>query len=689
MGRKILTDAGYEVMTVNNGSAALKKIAEKKPDLIVLDVYMPGYSGLEVCQRLKESRETQRIPVLLTVGKLEPFKPEEARRARADAYIVKPFEASELLVALTKLEDKIVPQAEPYKPGRFAKAIAAVEEITQSEPSFGDTDSGWKNRISFPSAPAKTAEPEPAPEEIPPAGRRGFRDFFRLEPKRSAQQPENRDGIPKDITPEEIAAITAAAARIEKADGTAPAGEENKEPAAEVQSRDKAAVQGAELKQGETAVPGPSHQAATSPSAAEDAAAVTFATPVETRPLAADSSSASAHAPAASSAAHPEAESVEETKVTSAPSEASGDENVAEPAESVPSAARAPADAEVLAALQTLAPVSSSAATLASHSGPRWVAEAVALSSDEASLVLETEMQKAFAAFAAASESGFATFATASSGDPGDNGQPATTAVAVLPEEASNSAPVSASISEASEPRPEGVPIPAQQAEAPASLEAPSAVEPDAPVGKSEESSLSPGSTESTSAATSFTETIDRDSTASRDGSPASLPNSQESPVTPVIENKAAAPESAPPGASESDIPVTVPSIATTADASSTTSEPTAAEPAASSQPADGSAELDRKDEAEEDAAHAAAWANWHQIRQTVTASTSQLADEATAALKEIAADHGSEPEARAAAAGANAAASNPDAIASIVDSVLAELKPKLVQEIAKKLKKE
>src|SRR5882762_774358 len=92
MGRKILTDAGYEVVTVNNGSAALKKISENKPDVIVLDVYMPGYSGLEVCQRVKETRDTAHIPVLLTVGKLEPFKQDEARRARADAFIVKPFE---------------------------------------------------------------------------------------------------------------------------------------------------------------------------------------------------------------------------------------------------------------------------------------------------------------------------------------------------------------------------------------------------------------------------------------------------------------------------------------------------------------------------------------------------------------------------------------------------------------------
>src|SRR5437667_11746498 len=131
MGRRILADAGYEVITVNNGSAALTKIAEHKPDLVVLDVYMPVYSGPEVRQRIKDTRETARVPVLLTVGKLEPFKPDEAKRARADAFIVKPFEASELLSALTKLEDKIVPEARRPK-GRFGKALIEGEE------QFGD-----------------------------------------------------------------------------------------------------------------------------------------------------------------------------------------------------------------------------------------------------------------------------------------------------------------------------------------------------------------------------------------------------------------------------------------------------------------------------------------------------------------------------------------------------------------------
>ena len=142
MGRRILIDAGYEVITVNNGSAALKKIHESRPDLIVLDVYMPGYGGLEVCQRLKESGETTKIPVLLTVGKMEPFKSEEARRVRADGHIVKPFEASELLAALTKLEDRIVPQAEPSR-GRKGKSEKRTRSWQVADPavSFDDTHS--------------------------------------------------------------------------------------------------------------------------------------------------------------------------------------------------------------------------------------------------------------------------------------------------------------------------------------------------------------------------------------------------------------------------------------------------------------------------------------------------------------------------------------------------------------------
>src|ERR1039458_5755978 len=168
MGRKILADAGYDVLTVNNGSAALKRIAESKPDLIILDVYMPGYSGLEVCQRLKDSSETAHIPVLLSVGKLEPFKPQEARRVRADAHIVKPFEASELLSALARLEESIVPPAQ--RPG-FCAPISGVAEFgteeessKEGEANAADADTGRKNALRFASAKKTKEQPDVAPD---------------------------------------------------------------------------------------------------------------------------------------------------------------------------------------------------------------------------------------------------------------------------------------------------------------------------------------------------------------------------------------------------------------------------------------------------------------------------------------------------------------------------------------------
>jgi CheY-like chemotaxis protein len=226
MGRKILADAGYDVITVNNGSAALKRITEIKPDLIVLDVYMPGYSGLEVCQRLKDTAETAHIPVLLTVGKLEPFKPEEARRVRADAHIIKPFEASELLTAITRLEDRMVPQSE----ARFSTSVSGLERFGGEErgrkaESGGETDTGWKSRLRFPSK-KKKEEPEPEIEEVAQA--ENFRDFRKKkgkagngpaftvkEPAPPGQEPGLVPDIPRDITPEELDALSALAAKLD------------------------------------------------------------------------------------------------------------------------------------------------------------------------------------------------------------------------------------------------------------------------------------------------------------------------------------------------------------------------------------------------------------------------------------------------------------------------------------------
>lgn len=228
MGRRILSEAGYEVVTVNNGAAALKKLVEQEPDLVILDIYMPGYGGIEVCQRIKENLETSGIPVLLTVGKLEPFKPDEARRVHADAHLVKPFEATELLAALTRLEDKMVPQPMPVasRPtrGKTADAVAPVKDK-----KFGNPESGLKHRLTIPPPEAKRPVPvrtETRPEPVAPTPpNTAFREFTHPEiPETTnvaSSLPAGHVQLANDITADEIAAIAAAAAALESNVGIA------------------------------------------------------------------------------------------------------------------------------------------------------------------------------------------------------------------------------------------------------------------------------------------------------------------------------------------------------------------------------------------------------------------------------------------------------------------------------------
>ena len=100
IGTKILAAAGYDVITVSNGVAAIKKIAELHPDLVLLDVHMAGYSGIEVCKKMKATVEIAQIPILLTVGKMEPFDAGEASTAKAHGLVTKPFDDRNLISAV-------------------------------------------------------------------------------------------------------------------------------------------------------------------------------------------------------------------------------------------------------------------------------------------------------------------------------------------------------------------------------------------------------------------------------------------------------------------------------------------------------------------------------------------------------------------------------------------------------------
>ena len=81
-----------DVVVVSNGEECLAVAGELKPDLILLDVMMPKLDGYQTCRRLKQSPETQAIPVIFLTAKAQQFEMKQGLDAGALGYLVKPFD---------------------------------------------------------------------------------------------------------------------------------------------------------------------------------------------------------------------------------------------------------------------------------------------------------------------------------------------------------------------------------------------------------------------------------------------------------------------------------------------------------------------------------------------------------------------------------------------------------------------
>jgi two-component system alkaline phosphatase synthesis response regulator PhoP len=88
---------GYEVVTALDGEQALEKVAQQKPDLIVLDIMMPKLDGYETCKVLKSREETRDIPVILLSAKGRNVDQKTGFEVGADDYITKPFSPRKLV----------------------------------------------------------------------------------------------------------------------------------------------------------------------------------------------------------------------------------------------------------------------------------------------------------------------------------------------------------------------------------------------------------------------------------------------------------------------------------------------------------------------------------------------------------------------------------------------------------------
>jgi CheY-like chemotaxis protein len=186
-------DQGVEVVGVGNGEAAVRKVPEINPDVILADVFMPVRSGYEVCEFVKNDSRYMHTPVVLLVGAFDPLDEHEAQRVRADGVLKKPFVPPEPLINLVKAllvksaSERLVAVAAPAA-STSASAEAAhpktapathehdfvdepTEELVAPAPVValpGSKSAGYESPVAFGSLLATPAEELPALDETDP-----------------------------------------------------------------------------------------------------------------------------------------------------------------------------------------------------------------------------------------------------------------------------------------------------------------------------------------------------------------------------------------------------------------------------------------------------------------------------------------------------------------------------------------
>ena len=98
-----LKRAGFKVLVATSGDAGLASVRTHRPDIVVLDLMLPGMSGLEVCRALKQDAETTHIPILMLTAKDEQKDRVKGLETGADDYVGKPFSPRELVLRVQAL----------------------------------------------------------------------------------------------------------------------------------------------------------------------------------------------------------------------------------------------------------------------------------------------------------------------------------------------------------------------------------------------------------------------------------------------------------------------------------------------------------------------------------------------------------------------------------------------------------
>ena len=98
--RERLKMEGYELISAKDGAEGLAMAQKEKPDLVLLDLFLPKIKGFEVCKHLKEREETRHMPVIIITASGVEHIDDQCRNVGADDYIKKPYESKELITKI-------------------------------------------------------------------------------------------------------------------------------------------------------------------------------------------------------------------------------------------------------------------------------------------------------------------------------------------------------------------------------------------------------------------------------------------------------------------------------------------------------------------------------------------------------------------------------------------------------------
>ena len=102
-----LNREGYETLVAHDGTEGLRKAQMQLPDLVILDIMLPGIDGLEVCRQLRAGKQTSKIPILMLTAKSEEMDQVVGFTVGADDYVTKPFSVKVLLERVRALKRRV------------------------------------------------------------------------------------------------------------------------------------------------------------------------------------------------------------------------------------------------------------------------------------------------------------------------------------------------------------------------------------------------------------------------------------------------------------------------------------------------------------------------------------------------------------------------------------------------------